>query len=71
MDFRRKGIGRLLTIVTINLAQKMKFEKIFLVADTKAAAAVRLCESVGFSHVTIPEDSIYALANIYMEQKIN
>jgi len=70
-NFRRKGIGRLLTIVTVNLAQKMEFKKIFLVSNKKSTDAIRLYKSAGFRHAAVPADSIYALVNIYMEHKIN
>ncbi len=67
---RKKGIGRLLTVVSINLAQKMEFKKLFLVCNKKLTTAIRLYESLGFKHSPVPENSVYVSAGVYMELKI-
>ncbi len=67
---RKKGIGSLLTIASINLAQKMGFKKIVLVSDKKLNKAVRLYESLGFKHGTVPEDIQYKTENVYMKLNI-
>jgi len=66
-DSRGKGIGRLLTMKSIKEAQEMGFEKMILVSNTKLVAAVKLYESLGFRHAPVPEDIIYATADVYME----
>jgi len=65
-DVREKGIGSLLIIASINLAQKMGFKKIVLVSDKKLNKAVRFYESFGFMHGTVPEDIKYKTENVYM-----
>ncbi|RLC00539.1 MAG: hypothetical protein DRH34_10675 [Deltaproteobacteria bacterium] len=65
-----RGIGRLLTLESIKMAQKMGFKKLFLVSNKKLKTAVLLYESLGFKHAPVPEDTIYATADIYMELKI-
>ena len=67
---RRKGIGRLLTVVSINLAQKMGFKKLVLVSNKNSATAIRLYESLGFKPGPVPEDTIHGSADMYMELKI-
>ncbi len=52
------------------MAQKMGFKKLFLVSNKKLKTAVLLYESLGFKHAPVPEDTIYATADIYMELKI-
>ena len=70
-EIRKKGVGSLLTIVAINLAQKMGFKKIVLVSNKKLDNAIRLYESLGFKHEPVPADSIYESADIYMELNIS
>jgi len=67
----KKSIGSLLTIASINLAQKMGFKKIVLVSDKKLNKAVRLYESLGFKHEIVPEDIKYKTKNVYMELNIS
>ncbi len=68
---RRKGVGSLLTVASINLAQKMAFRKVVLVSNKKLNNAIQLYESLGFKHGPVPEDSIYESADVYMELNIS
>ena len=70
-DIRKKGIGSLLTIASINLAQKMAFRKVVLVSNKKLNSAIQLYESLGFKHGPVPADSIYESADVYMELNIS
>lgn len=67
---RGKGIGRKLTRESIKLAQEMGFEKLILVSNKKLTTAVQMYESIGFTHLPIPEDTSYVTADVYMELKI-
>jgi ribosomal protein S18 acetylase RimI-like enzyme len=68
---RGKGIGRMLTVESINEARKMGFKKVILVSNKKLAAAIKLYESLGFKHAPVPEDIIYVTADVYMELTIS
>jgi len=69
-DARGKGIGRMLTLESIKMAGRMGFKKIILVSNKKLKTAVQLYESLGFTHAPVPENTLYATADIYMEFKI-
>jgi len=66
------GIGRRLLEKTIAEARAAGATRLYLETNRKLAAAIRLYESVGFTH--IPEDRIvpspYARANVHMELRI-
>jgi len=66
-----KGIGRMLTKESINLAQNMGFKKLILVSNKKLTNAIQLYESLGFKHALVPEDTLYLTADVYMELKIS
>ena len=70
-DAQEKGVGRLLAMESVKEARKMGFKKIFLVSNKKLDRAIRLYESFGFKHMTIPKDTIYKTADVYMELQIN
>ncbi|MCF6245912.1 MAG: GNAT family N-acetyltransferase [Desulfobacula sp.] len=70
-DIQGKGIGRMLTVESIKVARKMGFKKLILVSNKKLTTAVHLYESLGFKHASVPEDTIYETADVYMELIIN
>lgn len=63
---RGLGMGRLLCMAAINYAREMGATRVWLESNTKAEAAVRLYESVGFVHLPL-RNSPYARANVHME----
>ena len=63
---RGLGMGRLLCVAAINYARDMGATRVWLESNTKAEAAVKLYESVGFVHLPL-RNSLYARANVHME----
>ncbi|MCP4719220.1 MAG: GNAT family N-acetyltransferase [Desulfobacteraceae bacterium] len=70
-SIRKKGIGSLLIIASINLTQKMGFKKVVIVLNKKLDTAIQLYQSLGFKPRPVPEDLIYESTDIYMELNIS
>jgi len=68
---RRRGIGRLLVQTVIEYARDMGACKVTLVSNTKLRSALRLYESMGFTHAQLPEQPGYVSADVYMELLIS
>ncbi len=64
---QRRGIGRLLTKAVIKYSRDVGAWKVFLVSSTKLKSALRLYESMGFAHASLPANPGYASADVYME----
>jgi ribosomal protein S18 acetylase RimI-like enzyme len=68
---RGMGIGRRLLEFAIGEARRMEAHRIYLESNTKAEAAVRLYERMGFRHLAAPlHPSKYERANVFMELRI-
>ncbi len=52
------------------MAKQMGIKRIILVSNSKLTTAVRLYESLGFSHVPLPGDLEYDTADVYMELEV-
>lgn len=65
---RGLGIGRRLLEFAIGEARRMGAHRAYLESNTKARAAVRLYETMGFRHLPGPlHPSKYERANVFME----
>ncbi|HZZ39108.1 MAG TPA: GNAT family N-acetyltransferase [Acidobacteriaceae bacterium] len=65
---RGMGIGRRLLEFAIEEARRMSARRIYLESNTRAQAAVRLYERIGFRHLPGPlHPSKYERANVFME----
>lgn len=68
---RGLGIGQQLLEFAIEQAREMAAHRIYLESNTKAAAAVRLYERIGFRHLPGPlHPSKYERANVFMELRL-
>ena len=68
---RGMGIGQQLLQFAIEQARKMGGHRIYLESNTKAAAAVRLYERMGFRHLPGPmHPSKFERANVFMELRL-
>jgi GNAT superfamily N-acetyltransferase len=68
---RGLGIGRRLLEFAIGEARRMGARRVYLESNTKAAAAVRLYERMGFRHLPGPlHPSKYERANVFMELRL-
>lgn len=68
---RGLGIGQQLLQFAIEQARRMDAHRIYLESNTKAAAAVRLYERMGFQHLPGPlHPSKYERANVFMELRL-
>ncbi len=68
---RGMGIGRRLLGFAIEEARRMGAHRIYLESNTKAQAAVRLYERMGFRHLPGPlHPSKYERANVFMELRL-
>lgn len=63
---RGLGLGRRLCETVIDYARHAGATEIVLTSHTSLAQAIRLYESLGFSHAEIPADVRYETANVYM-----
>jgi putative acetyltransferase len=61
------GIGRLLGNAVVARAKDMGLKGLFLETNSILSPAIRLYESLGFVHVTMPESTPYERANVRME----
>ena len=64
---QRQGIGRLLIKRVIDYARSIGARKVSLVSSTRLRSALRLYESMGFAHASLPANPGYASADVYME----
>ena len=64
-DFRRKGIAEALSYASFEKAKTLGATKVILYSNTKNAAAIKLYEKLGFTHVEV-EAGIYERANVKM-----
>ncbi len=65
LDFRRKGIAEALSYASFEKAKILGATKVILYSNTKNAAAIKLYEKLGFTHVEV-EAGIYERANVKM-----
>jgi len=65
-NYRRKGIAEALTYASFEKAKELGAAKIILYSNTKNAAAIKLYEKIGFTHLQV-ENEVYARANVKME----
>lgn len=63
---RGLGLGRRLCETVIDYARQAGATEIVLTSHTSLEQAIRLYESLGFSHAEIPADVRYETANVYM-----
>lgn len=66
---RRKGIAEALAYASFERAKLLGAQKIILYSNTKNAAAIKLYEKIGFTHLPV-ENDVYARANVKMEKKM-
>jgi len=64
---QQRGIGRLLTQTVIEYARSIGARKVSLISSTRLKSALRLYESMGFVHASLPVQPEYASADVYME----
>ena len=64
---QKRGIGRMLTKAVTKYSIDIGAWKVFLVSSTKLKPALRLYESMGFVHASLPVQPEYASADVYME----
>jgi ribosomal protein S18 acetylase RimI-like enzyme len=64
-SFRRKGIAEAISYASFKKAKELGASKVILYSNTKNAAAIKLYEKLGFSHVEV-ETGIYERANVKM-----
>ena len=65
-----RGSGRRLSLLALDYARNHGARKAILVTSSKLVAAIRLYESMGFRHATMPVNPVYATADIYMELEL-
>lgn len=63
---RGLGLGRRLCETVIDYARRAGANEVVLTSHTSLTEAIRLYESMGFSHAEIPVDVRYVTANVYM-----
>ena len=64
---RGRGLGRRLTRSAIAHAREAGVRRVVLVSNSRLAAAVRLYESMGFTHCPPPAVLPYRTADVFME----
>lgn len=64
---RGRGIGRHLSEAAIAWARARGARRVVLVSSTKLEAALRLYERLGFRYGSLPADTGYETADVYME----
>jgi ribosomal protein S18 acetylase RimI-like enzyme len=64
-NFRRRGIAEAISYASFEKARQLGAKKVILYSNTKNAAAIKLYEKLGFTHLQ-PETGIYARANVKM-----
>jgi ribosomal protein S18 acetylase RimI-like enzyme len=62
-----RGVGRALTVHSLERAAARGYRTVFLTTSSKLVAAIQLYESIGFRRVPVPAWSPYATADIAME----
>jgi putative acetyltransferase len=68
---KRHGIGRLLIQTVIEYARSVRAQKVSLVSNTRLRSALRLYESKGFAHASLPVQPAYTSADVCMELVIS
>ena len=63
--FRRRGIAEALSMVSFKEGKRLGASLIILYSNTKNAAAIKLYEKLGFSHLPV-EKGVYERANVKM-----
>lgn len=61
-----RGLGRRLCRCVMQFARDAGAQEMFLTSHTALTQAIRLYESLGFRHASLPADVRYATANVYM-----
>ena len=64
-NFRRKGLAEALSYASFEKARTLGAHTVILYSNTKNAAAIKLYEKLGFSHVEV-EKGVYERANVKM-----
>lgn len=65
-NFRRKGIAEAISYASFERARALGASTIILYSNTLNAAAIKLYEKLGFTHLQ-PETGVYARANVKMQ----
>lgn len=65
-QFRRKGLAEALCYASFLKARELGGEHVILYSNTKNAAAIKLYEKIGFTHLPVEQD-VYKRANVKME----
>ncbi len=64
-NFRRKGIAEALSYASFEKAKEIGATSVILYSNTKNAAAIKLYEKLGFTHLPV-EKTVYERANVKM-----
>jgi putative acetyltransferase len=67
---RGQGLGRRLAVRCLDHARAMGAHRAVLVSSTRLGPALRLYESLGFTHRAPPATLAYATADVYMELEL-
>lgn len=67
--FRRKGIAEAISYASLEKAKKLGAHTVILYSNKKNAAAVKLYEKIGFSHLPV-ENDVYKRADVKMKISI-
>jgi putative acetyltransferase len=65
-EFRGHGIARRLVERCIAFARDHGARRVVLLSNAQLQSAIRLYESMGFTHRPVPAVTKYAIANVYM-----
>ena len=69
-NFRRRGLGRLLSETVISFARQSGATQVVLVSNSALKEAILLYESLGFNHTPMPPEIQYRTANVYMTREL-
>lgn len=73
--YRKKGIGKNLTLIGLKVAEKWKYNEVFVAVDCDNLNALRLYEQIGFVTVLDERDNIFrkktSIARIFMSKSIS
>ena len=64
-NFRRKGIAEAISLASLEKAKQLGATDVILYTNTKSAAAIRLYEKLGFTHLPL-EPGVYKRADVKM-----
>jgi ribosomal protein S18 acetylase RimI-like enzyme len=69
--FRGQGIARRLVARCIAYARERDAQRVFLVSNSQLQAALRLYQSLGFAHCTVPDVKEYEYEDVCMELRLD